>query len=58
MGLVDRFKKESLFKKAYNLFNQERFTEALECCDRVLEIGSSQAKVWVFKGTVFEIRIV
>ena len=45
MGLFGDYKKNSLIKKAYKLYNQDKFQEALECYDKIiLEIDSKTKK--------------
>lgn len=54
MGLFDRFKSESLYKKAYKLFNQGEYQESLEFCNQLLEIDDNIVEAWNLKGAVLE----
>jgi len=53
MGLFDRSNKKSLNKKANKLFNQNKYMEALECYNELLEIDSNYIKAWYGKGIIF-----
>ena len=52
MGLFSKYKKNSLIKKAYKLFNQGKYQEALKCYDEILETDSTYTDAWFGKGVV------
>ncbi|MFA0833126.1 MAG: tetratricopeptide repeat protein [Methanobacterium formicicum] len=54
MGLFNRFKKGSLIKKAYNLFTQSKYQEALKCYNEILEMDPEDMDICYNKGVVLE----
>lgn len=54
IGLFDGFKKNSEIKKAYKLFYDCKYQEALECYNQILKIDPNHVKSWNGKGVIFE----
>ena len=52
--VFDSFKKNALIKTAYNLTNQCKYQEALECYNKILETDLYYIKAWYGKGVVLE----
>ncbi|TMS41367.1 MAG: tetratricopeptide repeat protein [Methanobacterium sp.] len=52
IGLFDGFKKNSLIKRSYELFNQGKYQEALECYDEILKTDQRYTDALYGKGKV------
>ncbi len=53
MAEMDSEKVESLYDRGWRLVHQRRYSEAIECYDKAIQIAPNSARAWYYKGWAF-----